>query len=91
MDIKYQYSWKRDTDPLSLLEFNMNAFSGDTRNAEWSAVYTPSFDVQTGHAGPTWVGPPYVELCRNNNLGIYDYKLRFRSFPDLYHGVGEAT
>lgn len=91
LDIKYQYSWKRDTDPLSLLEFNMNAFSGDTRNAEWSAVYTPSFDVQTGHAGPTWVGPPYVELCRNNNLGIYDYKLRFRSFPDLYHGVGEAT
>lgn len=84
IDIKYQYSWKRDTDPLSLVEFNMNAFNDDSRDPDWSASYTPSFDPNIGRSGPTWVGPPFVELVEDEISGNYIYKLRFRSFPDLF-------
>lgn len=70
-DVKYQYSFKEDFNPLSLVEFNMN--SGD-KNYEYLPTISPgNYQVNT-----TWVGAPFIETFNNSKLAPYTFKLRFR-------------
>lgn len=75
---KYQYSFKEDFNPFSLVEFNMN--SGITKNTK-TQYYVPVFDKLNNTVTTTWVGQPYIELCtdlNNPNSGTpYTFKLRF--------------
>lgn len=86
-DIKYNYSFKKDYDPVSLIEFNYNArITGSS-----SPVYIPTFDPNLGHIGETWVGTPFIELVTKSSGGgvngkndvtipdsPYTFKLRFK-------------
>ena len=74
IDINYQYSFKEDMNPESLIEFNMNA--GVNNNV----TYVPTYDSKLGHVGTTWVGAPYIELVTDNTDPEcpYTFKLRFR-------------
>lgn len=72
LDISYNYSFKEDFNPYTILEFNYNA------NAETnSGTYVPVYDKELGHVGKTWVGVPFIELVKNDS-GLYYYKLRFK-------------
>ena len=86
IEIKYNYSWKEDFNPEALVEFNMNSNVDDTTIVK----YAPIYDPKLGHAGPTWVGAPYIELIteskdaegiHNPNMR-YGFKLRFRQKID---------
>lgn len=70
-DVKYQYSFKEDFNPLSLVEFNMN--SGPT-NYE----YVPIISEGNYTVNSTWVGAPFIETFNNDSLAPYTFKLRFR-------------
>lgn len=70
-DVKYQYSFKEDFNPLSLVEFNMN--SGST---EYS--YIPIISRERYTTNTTWVGAPFIETFNNDSLAPYTFKLRFR-------------
>jgi hypothetical protein len=74
-DIRYQYSFKEDMNPESLIEFNLVAGVSGNMN------YEPTYDPKLGHVGTTWVGAPYVELITNNTDAEcpYTFKLRFQS------------
>ena len=72
LDITYQFSFKEDFNPYSIIEFNANANVGS------NPKYIPVYDAKLGHAGETWVGTPFIELVKNNNADCpYVYKLRF--------------
>lgn len=77
-DIKYQYSFKEDMNPESLVEFNMNS------HIESDLKYVPVYDPKLGHSGTTWVGAPYIELVTNNTDPEcpWTFKLRFRSVTE---------
>lgn len=69
--ISYQYSFKEDFNPLSLVEFNMNSEQGNY-------TYVPTFNVNTYSPTSTWVGAPFIETFNNSTLTPYTFKLRFR-------------
>lgn len=74
LDIEYQYSFKEDFNPYTMLEFNYNS-----RVDVNGTKYIPSYDPKLGHTGETWVGAPFVELVKSeSNDCPYVYKLRFR-------------
>ena len=69
--IKYQYAWKEDYNPLSLVEFN--------RHSNRNYVYTPNMRANGISPGYTWVGAPFIETVASNDPGQrYTFKLRFR-------------
>ena len=70
-DIKYQYSFKEDYNPLSLIEFNIN--SGN-KNYE----YVPVISKESYTTNTTWVGAPFIETFNNETFAPYTHKLRFR-------------
>lgn len=70
-DVKYQYSFKEDFNPLSLVEFNIN--SGST-----SYEYVPVISKNKYTTNTTWVGAPFIETFNNDTLAPYTMKLRFR-------------
>ena len=75
LEIQYKFSFKEDFNPYTLLEFNYNArinANGKT------TTYVPVYDKKLDHVGTTWVGSPFIELERDGEAGIYNYKLRFR-------------
>ena len=73
INITYQYSFKEDFNPLSLIEFNRNAGNGEYK-------YVPVADVASMYYGTgyTWVGTPYIETINTNSVTPYTFKLRFR-------------
>lgn len=77
---KYQYSFKEDYNPFTLVEFNMNTGATTTDNNIFP--YVPIFDVKNNTVATTWVGQPFIELCTdtsNPNSGTpYSFKLRFK-------------
>lgn len=72
LNITYQFSFKEDFNPYSILEFNHNA------NVKNNMIYEPVYNSELGHSGNTWVGAPFIEVNKNSSEGIYEYKLRFR-------------
>ena len=71
--IEYQYAWKEDFNPLSLIEFN-------THTRKLGFKYVPSYQASKLGTGYTWAGPPFIETMNNpNGLDLpYTFKLRFR-------------
>ena len=76
LQIEYQYSFKKDFDPLSLVEFNM--LSGKPGANGYS--YVPMYDESIMGCGEKMVGVPFIETQTdvNNPDRHYVYKLRFR-------------
>lgn len=73
LQINYQYAWKEDFNPLTLVEFNKHG----PRNFR----YVPTFNTYKAGTGYTWVGAPFVETLNSGAGGTlpYTFKLRFRT------------
>lgn len=81
-NVEFQYSFKRDLSPISLLEFN------DVGRIEGSPTYVPSYNPDVNHVVRPYVGTPYIELDHGTpNMSANDVnygkkmsiKLRFMS------------
>ena len=71
LKVEYQYAWKEDFNPLSLIEFNKHS----NKNLRYVSTFQPG-KLGTGY---TWGGVPFVETYANDDLEIpYTFKLRFR-------------
>lgn len=70
--IEYQYAWKEDFNPLSMVEFNEH---GGNHNYK----YVPPF--QSSKLGPsyTWSGAPFIETFSSTKTDTpYTFRLRYR-------------
>lgn len=75
VSITYQYSFKEDFNPVSLVEFNLNSRIDETDTVE----YEPIFNEHLGSSGYTWVGRPFIETVSDSGSGKdYYFKLRFK-------------
>lgn len=72
IDIKYQYSFKEDFNPLSIIEFNIN--SGQNHDYK----YVPVISKDSYMTNTTWVGAPFIETFNDDMHAPYTFKLRFR-------------
>ena len=80
LEITFQYSFKEDFNPYSLVEFNTNA-----RIPSSGVKYLPVYDKNLGHVGRTYVGAPFIECIeRKGNATPFMYKLRFREKAITY-------
>jgi len=71
LNIRFRYSFKRDLNPVSLLEFNSAA---DIKNL-FSLSYEDSFNPNYGHSSRPYVGAPFIEMRFNepfSGLGNYN-------------------
>ena len=71
LQLEYQYSWKEDFNPLSLIEFNTHS---NKNNLKYISNYQPDL-IGTGY---TWAGAPFIETFNGSNDVPYTFKLRFR-------------
>ena len=81
--ITYQYSFKEDFHPSSLVEIN----EASRINLSSHIDYAPTYDPELGHIGEAWVKVPYVEAVKENNRVVY--KLRFIRSNGTYKKNGE--
>ena len=56
ISINFAYQYKRDMNPISLLEFN------DAANISDNVVWHPSYDANLNASSRPFVGTPYVEM-----------------------------
>ena len=81
--INYEYAWKEDFNPYSLVEFNNLSTvikSGTTEDFR----YVKNYDSKvTGTGGKTFMGPPFIEAVVDTTKGTYTFKLRYR-IPEGY-------
>lgn len=75
IEISYQFSFKEDYNPLTLLEFNGDACVNTASGAQ-SIKYEPTFDPTIGSCGTTYVGTPFIQTVVDSRGNIH-YKLRF--------------
>lgn len=86
LQIRYQYSFKEDFNPYSLVEFNANTMRGGESINDKSVknyTYEKTYNDNFGHTGRTWVGTPYVEFIpsqftEDGEITKSIYKLRFK-------------
>lgn len=71
INITYQYSFKEDFHPSSLIELNEATRIQLSNNI----LYAPTYDKELGHVGEPWVKVPYIESVKENDRVVY--KLRF--------------
>jgi hypothetical protein len=74
--IEYQYAWKEDFNPLSLVEFNMHS-----NTSESSLQYVNTYQNSKLGTGYTWGGAPFIETFNGTGSDRsvpYTFKLRFR-------------
>lgn len=77
-DIQYQYSWKEDLNPLSMVEFN-------THSDKLPLKYVPHYNETMAGTGWTFGGAPFIETFRGGlNEAPYTFKLRFRPVSGIY-------
>lgn len=69
--ITYQYSFKEDFSPLSLVEFNEHSNPSDY-------TYVPVISSDGYMVNTTWVGAPFIETFNNDLVTPYTFKLRFK-------------
>ena len=77
----YQYAFKKDYDPFTLVEFNMLS---DALGSGYT--YVNKYDKVTLGGGVSMVGAPFIETQIDPNKGddeSYQYKLRFRPAEEL--------
>lgn len=84
--IEYDYAWKEDMDPVSLIDFNFNAhYDSETDNSEHATMYN---SISYKDAGGAYYGPravefklvPRIEFIKDN-AGRYVVKLRHSEYP----------
>lgn len=73
LSIEYQYAWKEDFNPFSLVEFNLHSSQSNHK-------YINNYQNQKLGTGYTWSGAPFVETFNGDDAGLlpYTFKLRFR-------------
>lgn len=73
LNVEYQYSWKEDFNPLSLIEFNMHS-------SNQKLDYTINYNDHKLGTGYAWGGAPFVETFNDSKSPEtpYTFKLRFR-------------
>lgn len=57
LNIRFRYSFKRDMNPISLIEFNQNAIIKDKTDA----VYENSYNLNYSNSSRPYVGCPFIE------------------------------
>lgn len=73
INIEYQYAWKEDFNPLSLVEFNEH-----TGNHTYQ--YTNSYQASKLGPASTWSGCPFIETFTGvGNGNNFIFKLRFNN------------
>ena len=75
--INFAYCYKRDWNPISLIEFN--ALSG-IDSFKGSKAYVDAWDFNTGAISRPFVGAPFIEIS------FGDPVLDDSTFDDTYHG-----
>ena len=76
--IDYQYAWKEDYNPLSLVEFNMHANISENGSQKYIGPLLMKNDEDPyPTAGKTWVGVPFIETVSKGGTD-YTFKLRFK-------------
>ena len=91
LSVTYNYIYKSDLSPRTLVEFNNDSGNGEY---EYLPVYAgrkendneKSWLAANDHSGSTWVGVPYVQSFRydsgidpdNGSNGVLGLKLRYR-------------
>lgn len=71
--IEYEYAFKEDFNPLTLVEFNEHDY-GKT-----NFTYVPTYSHNNLGIGQPWVGAPFIETVNGNSIERpYTLKLRFR-------------
>lgn len=76
LKIEYQYAWKEDFNPLTLIEFNTHS----SKKYKYVNNYQ---NIKLG-TGYTWAGAPFIETFNNGTLDLpYTFKLRFRPEPKI--------
>lgn len=74
IEIKYQYSFKEDFNPMALVELNTNSKIEDS-----SFNYVKTYNESMGHVDAAWVGVPFVELIIDKDTETpFTFKLRFK-------------
>lgn len=73
MEMVYNYSFKEDYNPYSILEFNYNS-----RVTDIDAYYVNTFDEYAGHVADTWVKAPFIQYVEDDVTHEVKLKLRFR-------------
>lgn len=69
IEISYNYSFKEDYNPMSLVDLNTNSHV-----AGYSQWYQPIYDKKLGHSGMIWVGAPFIMYSSTDN----NFKLKFK-------------
>jgi hypothetical protein len=78
-NITYEYGWKNDFDPLTLVEFNKVSKVDSGTGLDYYTTYEPL----TLSIGRTFAGAPFIETVTNSVDNSYEFKLRFRTRSDL--------
>ena len=84
VSITYQYSFKEDFHPSSLIEINEATDIALSPHIK----FAPSYDVNLGHVADPWVKVPYVEVVRENGRVVY--KLRFLRSNGTYKPTADS-
>lgn len=71
LKIEYNYAWKEDFNPLSLIEFNEHGNKSKLN-------YIHSYQETKAGTGYTWAGAPFIETFDGTENLPYTFKLKFR-------------
>lgn len=74
ISVTFNYSFKQDFNPYTILEFNHNARIEDDAK---HIVTLPVYDEGLGHSSWKWGQKPFIELVQGESDNKYKYKLRF--------------
>ena len=80
MNITYNYIYKEDLSPDTIVEFNRNAKI--TKNQ--ATAYVRDHDAALGHYGTTWVGTPFLQeifVDEGDTVNCQRFVLRFKPAP----------
>ena len=69
--VPFQYAWKEDNNPVSLVEFNKQS------QVASRYFYKKSYNPALYGVGTTYVGHPFIETVIDSTEGDYIFKLRF--------------
>jgi hypothetical protein len=86
MSVSFNYIYKEDLSPSTLVEFNKDAGVSNNKGI----TYLPTYNSSLGHSGKTWVGVPFVSSYYDTNgisANSYRFKLRFRSTKTMSESV----
>jgi hypothetical protein len=72
LNIRFRYSFKRDMNPISLIEFNDNSMITNPKSVIYEAAFNPNY----GHSSRPYVGAPFIETRYGNPIESENGKLK---------------